>query len=98
MERLKVKIPNLACPSCVPEIEQIMRQQDGVIWAIVNFAAGEATVIYDPAAFSMPQLVQAVDQLGYRIVLDDKPAASRVGVIGRKPLARMQQWVQALHH
>lgn len=75
-----------------------MRQQEGVIWAIVNFAAGEATVIYDPTAFSAPRLVRAIDRLGYQIVPGDEPARrSRTRLIRHIPFAWMQQWARVLH-
>ncbi len=76
MEKLRVRIQNLTCASCVPQIEQVMRQQEGVIWASVNFAAGEATILFDPVAFSAPQLVQAVGLLGFRIVSGEESDSS----------------------
>lgn len=97
MEILRVRILNLTCAGCVPKIEQVMRQQEGVIWAIVNFAAGEATIHYDPAAFSIIRFTRAVDRSGYRTLLGNEPdRISQLGLNKPNPLAQLQQWVRAL--
>ncbi len=46
-----------------------MRQQEGVIWAIVNFAAEEANIVYDPATFDLGRLAKAVRDEGYAVVV-----------------------------
>ena len=97
MKRLKLQIPDLTCAGCVPEIEQVMRQQTGVIWATISFAAGEATVIYDASAFNALQFVRAVNRLGYHVTLDGELTRhSQTALPNSKPFARMQQWVRTL--
>jgi len=68
-ERLTLPIRGLACAGCVARVEQTMRQQKGVIWATINFAAEEASVVYDSATFDVARLIQAVSRLGYEVVL-----------------------------
>lgn len=68
-KRLTLSIRGLTCACCVARVEQAMRQQEGVIWATINFAAEEATVLYDPTTFDFASLVQAVSRLGYQAVL-----------------------------
>ena len=68
-ERLTLPIRGLTCACCVARVEQTMRQQEGVIWATINFAAEEASVVYDSGAFDVARLTQAVSQLGYEVVL-----------------------------
>lgn len=68
-ERLTLPIRGLTCAGCVAQVEQTMRQQEGVIWATINFAAGQATIVYDSATFDVVRLVQAVNRLGYETVL-----------------------------
>lgn len=75
MNRLKVPINNLFCAGCVSNIERVMRQQDGVVWAMVNFAAGEAVVIYDPVTFRIHRFMQAMRQLGYPVEFCEEPAS-----------------------
>jgi copper chaperone CopZ len=98
MKRLKVLLPDLTCANCVREIELVMRQQKGVIWATVNFAARDAKIIYDPAVFSATQFMRAIDQLGHKARFDNEP----VRQTQKKPskpkllLDWMQQQVRAL--
>jgi len=97
MKRVKVILPNLTCASCVLEVEQVMRQQEGVVWAIVNFAAGEATIMYDPKAFRISHIVQAVSALGYQVLLRGEVGKSvHAKLVETRPFNRMQQWVRTL--
>jgi P-type Cu+ transporter len=68
-ERLTLPIRGLTCACCVARVEQAMRQQEGVIWATINFAAEETTIVYDSATFDVARLTQAVGRLGYEVVL-----------------------------
>lgn len=97
MKKLKFQIQDLTCASCVPEIETVMRQQIGVIWATINFAAGEVTVIFDPAVFNSLQFVQAVNNFECELTRDEAPFR-HLPVVPRnpKPFARVQQWVRTL--
>jgi Cu2+-exporting ATPase len=97
MKKLKLQIQNLTCAGCVPEIEQVMREQIGVIWATINFAAGEVSIIYDPAVFDSLRLIRAVNSLGFELTRHEElPRHSPVTPRDHKPFARMQQWVRIL--
>lgn len=97
MKKLKFQIQGLTCAGCVPEIEQFMRHQMGVIWSTINFAAEEVTVIYDPAAFNALQFVQAVTSFGFKLTRAEEPLR-HIAIIQRnpKPFACMQQWMRTL--
>ncbi len=68
-ERVIIPLQGLTCAGCVAHVEEIMREQDGVIWATVNFAAQEVLIVYDPATFDVAKLVKAVQKLGYELNL-----------------------------
>jgi len=68
-EQLTLPIRGLTCACCVAQVEQEMRQQEGVIWATINFAAEEATVVYDSATFDVARLSWAVSRLGCEVAL-----------------------------
>ena len=99
MERLKVTILGLTRASCVPEIEQVMREQWGVVWATVNFAAAEASIVYDPVDFDLARVAQSVGRLGVGLALAQRPAKAP-GPGSAIPEARPQskQWARAQHH
>lgn len=97
MEKLIVRIPGLTCASCVQKIEQVMRHQEGVIWAVVNFAAGQATILFDPAVFNPPRFVQAVNNLGFQITPVDRLADfSFAGDNRRNPWVGLQEEIGAI--
>jgi len=84
-ERLTLSVSGLTCASSVAQIEQMMRQQEGVIWATINFAAEEATVVYDSATFDVARLTQAVSRLGCEVVLG---TPQLLGLRARLPVRR----------
>ncbi len=53
------------CESCVRVVEKALRRAAGVGDASVNFAAGKASVIYDPALTSPELLVAEIVNKGY---------------------------------
>lgn len=71
-QRVTVPIRGMTCAGCVSTIEQALRRQDGVIWATVNFAAEEATVIADPSLIGMPRLAQLIRGLGFDVALPER--------------------------
>lgn len=94
MKRLRVQIYNLTCAGCVNHVERVLRQQDGVVWAMVNFAAREAIIIYDPVAFRLPRFIQALKRQGYQVGLGDEPARQLdTKGMGHKLYEWMQQWL-----
>jgi Cu+-exporting ATPase len=68
-ERVVLPIRGLDCAGCVAGLEQVLRQEEGVIWAIVNFAASEVALVIDPAILNLAKLAQTVRGLGYELIL-----------------------------
>jgi P-type Cu+ transporter len=58
-------IGGMTCASCVGRVERKLGKLDGVASAGVNLATEHATVSYDPAQVSVPELVRAVEAAGY---------------------------------
>jgi copper chaperone CopZ len=97
MKRLRILLPDLTCASCVSEIEKTMRQQEGVIWATVNYAAGDARIIYDPAAFNIAQLMRSVKQMGHKVRFSDESIElTKIKSSRPRILAWMRQQVRTL--
>ena len=63
-ERIVLGLPGLKCAPCVPDIEVAVRSVDGVIWAILNYAAEELTIIFDPSVVGSAALLKRVQRLG----------------------------------
>src|SRR5512133_2674667 len=99
VEKLRLSLPGLKCASCVSGVERVMRAQPGVIWATLNFAAREAAVVYDPAAFDATRLMESVRHLGLELVVDDKQRnVAPPAIMLIRPLRRARDWAQQRFH
>jgi Cu+-exporting ATPase len=58
-------ISGMTCASCARRVERSLAKVPGVASASVNLATEKATVQYDPATTSVPDLVSAVERAGY---------------------------------
>lgn len=72
MSTIKENYPvtGLSCASCASSAETILKAQKGVLYAGVNFASNTAAVEYDPAATSPEELKQAVQSVGYDLIIE----------------------------
>jgi len=68
MKSLTMKVEGMRCASCAEMIRSRMTTQPGVQTAEVSFDEGRARVWFDPQAIDEELLVDAVQQLGYRVV------------------------------
>lgn len=65
------------CASCVTLIEECLQEQKGVRSAKVNLANEKATVTYDSHVVSKESLAQAVQGVGYNLIVADTPESDR---------------------
>ena len=64
----------MTCASCAGSAESIVRFEEGVVDASVNFATGNLTVEYIPSLTSAAQLQKAVQGAGYDLLIVDEAA------------------------
>ena len=60
-------ITGMTCANCVATVERNLKKQAGVESATVNLSSERATVAYDSAAVSLPDLVGRVERAGYGV-------------------------------
>ena len=65
LTHVTLDIGGMTCASCVRHVEKALNRVDGVESAQVNLATEVATVAFDPAAASLPDLAAAVGKAGY---------------------------------
>ena len=65
MEKADLKVSGMHCESCVKLIEKTLGKAEGVERAVVNFAAGKASVTYDSAVTDPLRLVREIEKRGY---------------------------------
>jgi P-type Cu+ transporter len=63
-DHVELPISGMTCAACAARIEKKLNRLDGVE-ATVNFATERASVDFDPGAVAPPELVAAVERLGY---------------------------------
>ncbi len=79
---MSLPVTGMTCAACARTIQVTLADTPGVEKADVNFATGRATVVFDPAAVGIDELVAAVRDVGYD-VLDTREAAAQAGAEGQ---------------
>ena len=62
----------MSCASCASSAENIVKHQQGVVDAAVNFATGNLTVEFKPGVTDVTQLQQAVQSAGFDLLVEDE--------------------------
>ena len=62
---------NMSCAACASSSQNILLQQDGVLSASVNYANGMAIVEYNAEVTNLDKLKQALQEVGYDLLLSD---------------------------
>ncbi len=69
-KQVNLPIAGMTCASCVAHVEGGLNKLPGVAGATVNLANERATVRFDPAETNIDQMVAAVRDVGYDVVVD----------------------------
>ncbi len=69
LKKISLPIGNMTCASCVVHVESALKEVTGVQKVVVNLATGKASIEYDPAQASLPDIKKAVDETGYEVLL-----------------------------
>lgn len=69
-QQIVLPIKGMTCASCVAHVEHGLKDTEGVSKAVVNLATERATVQYDPAAATIPDMVWHVQDAGYDVITD----------------------------
>jgi Cu+-exporting ATPase len=64
-ETLDLNVTGMTCAACQANVQRVLERQPGVADASVNLMTGQAHVVFDPAMIQPPQLVSAVESIGY---------------------------------
>ena len=67
LETVKIPVEGMTCGNCARTIERKLSTKPGVTKAHVDLAGGQATVEFDADRTTLPDLVNAIQQLGYRV-------------------------------
>ena len=62
---VELYLTGMSCANCALKIEKTLNEMDGVAGAAVNFATEKAVVNFDPVRVETPEIMQAIEDLGY---------------------------------
>ena len=61
-----IKIEGMHCHKCEASIQKALSANEGVHEVEVDFASGQASVLFDRESVTVKQLMQSVNDAGYR--------------------------------
>ncbi len=71
VQKVSFKVEGMHCASCVASVEKALKGVGGVSEATVNLAMESAMVSFDSSSVSTEDLVRAVDETGYKLIVED---------------------------
>ena len=66
LKSITLPVAGMTCAACVSHVGNALREVAGVTSAEVNLAMEQATVEFDPERATIPELIEAVDDAGYK--------------------------------
>ncbi len=77
VRKVTLPVTDMSCAACAVSVESMLKAQPGVEDAAVNFANQTASVAYHPAQITLPQMRQAIQSVGYDLIIDEENAAEK---------------------
>ncbi len=74
-ENLQMPVKGMHCAACSARIEKVLSNLEGIDDAVVNLATENLALKYDPDQVSIHEIKEAVDRMGFELVL---PTTGRV--------------------
>jgi copper chaperone CopZ len=67
LQTVKLPVSGMTCGNCARSVEKKLSANPGVSKAHVDLAGGTATVEFDADRTKLPDLLYAIEQLGYTV-------------------------------
>jgi copper chaperone len=80
---ITLDVEGMTCGSCVGHVEKALRAIDGVAAVQVQLGEGKVVVSHDPAKATLPAMIAALDEEGYRVQKSTPTLASSTGDVPR---------------
>ncbi|MDL2227548.1 heavy metal translocating P-type ATPase [Odoribacter sp. OttesenSCG-928-L07] len=82
---------NMGCAACAAKIDKMLNTLDGIEQAAVNFASSSVIVEFNPDVTSPEKIRQAVQNIGYDIIIeDDKNTSDELDLIHQKKFKQLK--------
>ena len=82
---------DMGCAGCATNVERALNKPEGVLHAIVNYAAATATVEYDSSLISPENLREAVQNAGYDLLVTSGDSAGEVEQVHEAKYKELKQ-------
>lgn len=91
-------VTGLSCASCAISVESMLKAQEGVIDAAVNFANSSAWVEYLPGKSSLVNFKSAIQSIGYDLLIEDEghDHQEEMHIIHYKKIKNKTLWASVL--
>lgn len=66
MQKIQLAVEGMTCQACAARIEKVLKRQDGVQEAAVNFAAETAQVVFDEKRIDGAGVIAAIGKAGFQ--------------------------------
>jgi len=77
---ITLPIEGMTCASCITRVENTLKKVEGVQIANANLASETVTLSYDSTKTSLEVLQQAIDKVGYSLVIPEKSKKNASGI------------------
>ncbi|MBC7920655.1 MAG: copper-translocating P-type ATPase [Ferruginibacter sp.] len=82
--KITLPVTDMTCAACAVSVESVLKAQEGVQDAGVNFANQTAWVEYHPSRITLPQMRQAIQSAGYDLIIDQENATEQQAAVQRR--------------
>jgi Cu+-exporting ATPase len=79
---LQIPVKGMHCAACSARIEKVLGGLDGVGSAVVNLATGNLSLQYDPDRITPSVVKEAVDRMGFELVLQEESGTVQLSISG----------------
>ncbi len=63
---------HMSCANCVISVESMLKSQQGVLNAVVNYANANVNIEYNPDIINAAKLKQVIQSIGYDLMIEEK--------------------------
>ena len=70
-DEIHLPVTGMTCANCAANIERAVKKLSGIRDASVNFAAETASIVFDPEAVGLREIVAQIERAGYGAQIPD---------------------------
>ncbi len=70
-------VTGMSCASCAASVESMLKTQNGVVDAGVNYGSQSAFVDYQPEVVGLPELQQVIQSIGYDLIIEEEGGSEK---------------------